>query len=566
MKEVKPRIDSSFITKEQIKNILALPGKNRIEIILSSPYAADLVAKIPAIEIFLTIKEVGEHDALDLISLTTPEQLTYLLDLDLWDKDQISPERFLFWLEILEQCGANKLRQFFHTADMELFVSALRKVLRVHQNANPEEEPAEIRDSTLFSLDQIYYIEFGDKKYAPLLMRLLHFLSASLPDIYQTLMQQIVWSIPAEDEELALRWRNGRLADKGFPSFDEACQIYSYFPPEKIKKSISFAYPKPEDVFYPPMFLEAACERTFFSLALQNEVPEEIREQIKWELTGLINRVLIANGAHLGDAQAFYQSGRKALQTLDLGLKYLSQENSREAGRLLKEVPVTRIFQAGYSLGLNLKKRAQQIVQKGWLANLPRKEDLLDSPLKETLQGLLRNRPVFFDENTGIFSPFATLTEISLTADRLDKISFLGEIIFELFGVSLEDIINIEKEPCFFPDPPLSTICLTFFAQGYLYGSPKLTPLTISELHQIYEKLKSDGLLEEQKKSPSFFTEIIKGNMHPLGRQLEGQKKEVFFWWLEFLQNKIYSGFGQVRSADMIDPRGVDVFLVYCPS
>lgn len=563
MKEIKPRKDSSIIAREEIKNILALPGKNRIEKILDSPYPAQLVAKIPEIEIFLTIKEVGAHDALDLISLSTPDQLTYILDLDLWDKDQIIPERFLFWLEILEQCGENKLRQFFRTADLEFLVSAFRKVLRVYQNSNPEETPADNRDSNLFSLDRIYYIEFASEKHAPLLMRLMHFLYSSLPDIYQTLMEQILCSIPAEDEELALRWRNGRLADQGFPNFDEALEIYTYFPPEKIKKKTFFPLPKPEGPFHSPMFLEVACKETFFSLALQNALPKEDQERIKWELAGLINRVLIADGAHLGEAEAFYESARKALKTLDLGLKYLSNENPAEARQLLEKVPVTRIFQVGFSLGLDLKRRALELVQKGWLAGLPRKEEILDSPLKETIKGLLRKRPVFFNENNGNFSPFAALAEISITADRLDKISILGEIILEIWGISADEIMELKKEPCFFPDPPLSTMCLTFLAQGFLHGSAKLAPLTILELNQVYEKLKQNGILTGQTNISSLWEELTKKNMALPPLKLEGRKKEVLLWWLEFLQRKLYSSLGQIRCRDMIDPRAVDVFLVY---
>ncbi len=563
MQELKLRGDSSVSSSEEIKDILALPGKKRIKKILNSPYPAALVAKMPEIEIFLTIKEVGEQDAVDLISLTTPEQLTYLLDLDLWLKDQIIPERFLFWLEILEQCGENKLRQFWRTADIEFLVSALGKVLRVYQSPHPEEIPEENKEAPLFSLDQIYYIEFREEKHAPLLMRLLHFLYASLPDIYQVLMQEILWSIPAEDEELALRWRKGRLADLGFPDFDEACQIYAYFSPEKIKKGHLLPLPKPEESFPTPTYLEVAYRGTFFSQALQKELTEETEERVKWELAGLINRVLIADAAHLGDVEAFYQSARKALQTLDLGLKYLSQEDPAEACRLLEKIPVTRIFQAGYSLSLDLKRKAHQLIQKGWLANLPRRQEILDSPLRETMQGLLRPRPLFFDENSGNFCPFTALTQISLTADRLHKISTLGEIIFELFGFAVDELIRIEKEPCYFPDPPISTICLTFLAQGILYGTSKLTPLTPLELNKIYAQLKQDGYFAEEGKIFSLFRELTLGGKISLTRQLAGPKEERFSWWLKFLQKKLFSNLGQIRSGEIIDPRAVDAFLVY---
>lgn len=555
----------SLITREEIKSILSLRGKNRIEKIISSPNPAALVAKIPEVEIFLTVKEVGEHDAIELIELTTPEQLTYLLDLDLWDKDQITPKRFLSWLEILEQCGEKKLRQFFQTADLEFLVSAFRKLIRVIPAPNPDELPEEKKDAPLFSLDQIYLVEFLEENSAPLLMRLLHFLYTSMPNFYRLLMEELLWSIPAEDEELALRWRNGRLADHGFPSFDEALEIYSYISPQKIKETSYFLLPAPEENFHPPTYLEVASKDTFFSLALQHEVSEEIQERVKWELTGLINRVLIADGAHLGDVEALHQSAQKALQTLDLGLKYLSQENPREARFILEKIPVTKIFQTGFSLGLDLKKKAQSIVKNGWLANLPRREDILDSPLKETIKGLLRKRPLFFNEEKGNYVPFTQLSDLSLTEERLEKISFLGEFTHHLLGLRVEEIIKVEKTNCFFPDPPLSTICLTYLIQGFLHGEKKLAPLTVFELQKVYEKLRLDGYLDEQTRAFQLLKEMVSQAITAAGEKLKGRRAEILSWWLEFLSNKLYSCLGHLQPGEAIDPRAVDVFLVSYP-
>lgn len=554
--------DSLPIAREEVQMVLTLSGKNRIEKILASPNPAALVAKLPEIEIFLTIKEVGEQDAVDLITLTTPEQLTYLLDLDLWDKDQIAPERFVFWLEILEQCGEEKLRQFFRTTDLEFLVSSFRKLLRVLTPAHFEEPLEEEKKSPYFTLDQIHFIDFLDDKKAPLLIRLLHFLYASMRDIYQVLMEQILWSIPAEEEELALRWRNGRLADQGFPSFDEALEIYSYIPPERIKKMSSFVLPEPDKSFYPPTYLEAASKGTFFSITLQEEVPDKVRDRVKWELMGLINRVLIADGAHLGDIEALYNSARKALQILDLGLRYLSQENPIEARSILKKIPVTRIFQVGFSLTLDLKKKAQLIVHKGWLADLPRKEETLDSPLKETIKGLLQKRPMFFNEAKGIFTLFADLSEIRLTAERLEKISFLGRIIHDLFGIPASAIAEVEKISYFFPDPPLSTICLTYFAHSLLYGRKKLAPLSQAELQKIYERMRQNELLADRTKIINLWKELTMGEITAQGNNLDERSEEILRWWLNFLYQKLYSCLGHIFPGERIDPRAIDVFLV----
>ena len=42
------------------------------------------------------------------------------------------------------------------------------------------------------------------------------------PSLYQTLMEMLLWDVPAEDEASAFRMRSGRLEDSGIPGLDEA--------------------------------------------------------------------------------------------------------------------------------------------------------------------------------------------------------------------------------------------------------------------------------------------------------------------------------------------------------
>jgi len=94
-------------------------GKDRLHYLFLSEHPEVLVQQLPELEVFLTVKEVGEKDCLDLISLTTPEQFQYLLDLDFWKRDQLDPEKILHWMEILLESGEKKITQFIHATDPE---------------------------------------------------------------------------------------------------------------------------------------------------------------------------------------------------------------------------------------------------------------------------------------------------------------------------------------------------------------------------------------------------------------------------------------------------------------
>ena len=139
-----PFLDQSYFpSPEETRAILALPVKERLEFILNSPDPREQVAQLPETDLFLTVKELGIQESVDLISLATPEQTIHLLDLDLWEKDQLNKEKIVVWLETLEACGEEKLKQLFETLDSELVVALFQKLIRVVKIENPDDDFSE---------------------------------------------------------------------------------------------------------------------------------------------------------------------------------------------------------------------------------------------------------------------------------------------------------------------------------------------------------------------------------------------------------------------------------------
>jgi hypothetical protein len=427
-----PFLDQSYFpSTDEIRAILALPVEDRLENILNSPDPKELVAQIPVSDLFLTVKELGIQESVDLISLASPEQTNHLLDLDLWEKDQLKKEKIVVWLEALAACGEEKLKQIFDTLDSELVVALFQKLIQVVKVENPDDDLGKELDSRGFTLDGYYYVLFLNEKDAPLVTRLLKFLQAEDPLYYQNLLEWVHLRLPLEEEEMALRWRKGRLADLGFPEFYEALEIYRYVPPEQVREENFPALPAPEASFQPPSHLESAGEGSFLYQALNRGLEEGQRTRIHWELTHLANYILVAEGAEVNEPDQIYQSLRQAFQVLDLGLRHLSREELGRAAEILARVPLLRIFQAGYSLGLDLKYRAEAVIRKGeWYRDILLREELLDSPFKETIQGLFFKRPQAYDRTAGgKYRPFQSLEELRETRKLLDNLAVLGQLI-----------------------------------------------------------------------------------------------------------------------------------------
>jgi hypothetical protein len=104
--------------EKQLEAVLNSSPQKKLRYIFLSDNPKDLVQRLPELELFLTVKELEEKDVIELVSLTTPEQFQYLLDLDFWKKDQVDPAKILHWMESFSN-AVRKIGQFMHSADPE---------------------------------------------------------------------------------------------------------------------------------------------------------------------------------------------------------------------------------------------------------------------------------------------------------------------------------------------------------------------------------------------------------------------------------------------------------------
>src|SRR4030042_3236372 len=125
------KLFQSLPVQNQLELVLRSRGKERLATLFLSEHPEELIQSLPEQEIFLTVKEVGEKDCLDLISFTSPEQFQYLLDIEFWKRDQLDPEKVLQWIEILLESGDKKVVQFIRTTDLEFVALTLKKFIRV---------------------------------------------------------------------------------------------------------------------------------------------------------------------------------------------------------------------------------------------------------------------------------------------------------------------------------------------------------------------------------------------------------------------------------------------------
>jgi hypothetical protein len=112
-------------------------SRHLLDRILDTPRLAEAVPKLPPEFLHRLIEHCGLEACGELVSLTTPAQLTQILDLDLWRSAQagrderFDADRFGEWIDVLVDAGPDVAAARLATMDIALVVTGLAQHVRV---------------------------------------------------------------------------------------------------------------------------------------------------------------------------------------------------------------------------------------------------------------------------------------------------------------------------------------------------------------------------------------------------------------------------------------------------
>jgi hypothetical protein len=379
------------------------PAKEKVDLLLSAPDPEALVQSIPPHDLYLAILEVGPEDAADVVALASPEQFRHFVDLGAWLRRDEGPDprAVLRWLHLAREGGGRSDRAHerylakLALLDAELRSLVLGRALRVH-DLQEEDDPAVADPGRTYRTPEGRYLveflpdggEFGTLK------QLLDDLYAE--DVLGTsrLLESLRWDLPTELEEIARRWRDGRLRDQGFPDLEEALAFYAR---PATSRSTS---PSPSPSTSPSSSPSTALTpRVPFPNLLESSLSllqGEARDRAEEGLLYALNAVLVASGSSMDEPDEVGAALADARATLSLGLETLSGAAPDRAATALADRPIREIFQAGLVDPYRLQSRARRVAQS---ARLPQAQNvtLLDPPLSDLVDALQRKRPVWPD-------------------------------------------------------------------------------------------------------------------------------------------------------------------------
>ena len=448
-----------------------------MEVLLESSQARALVRSLPAEDLYFTIQEVGLEDATELVQLVSPEQFRTFVDLGAWKRDELNKHTALAWLRAARGESAEDFLSKLRKADAEVLQLLVREFTTVHDlEDNPDVNP---EGPTMETPEGRYLVEFRGVEGVELasVRTLLTDLIADNPFEAIRFLEATRWDVPGELEEAAYRFRTARLQDLGFPPLEDAVRLFSRVdtgpaPAPEVSAALVAQREQPD-------YLEAA-----FSALDATE-----RENLEAELRHLANATLVAEVEEPGDLDAIRRVGEMVRDYLLLGLEHLTQGRPSRAAEVVRDTPMDRLFQVGFSLTLALKFRADRLMKLplAQVDGVP----LLFSEEAAAVEALRRKRPRRTLKVPGAEPvPFRSRRELAASEDVLARAEAQGALLGALLGGSPE---SVREHFSRFAEPPrelgMDRLFAALVAQAVLEGRVDARPLRRDQRRELGARL-----------------------------------------------------------------------------
>lgn len=521
--QVAEKVFNKLPFDKKIEIVLSSPWHKRQDIILLADNSREVVQALPEEEVYWSIKERGKTDSVAIITRTTHEQFQYLIDIDCWNKDRIDSTGLASWYKLLGKCNESKVLEWFCKADEALLISSLKKFFQIFKIEEESDISEEYANMPMYTLDGVHFFKFSSDEGRLIIMPLLNVVYQNNRSRFHTLVEGVIWDFEAESEAEAFKWRDSRIAEKGFPELDQALEVYHIVSDkeiERIKDKVCYESDKENKVNKDNYDIKLRYEFNFYEgpsfllSILQSLQDHQVADNVQRAVCTLSNKIIIADCLEVKDIDAIKKSLAKATGYVNIGLEMLSNGEKLKAAHILKNVHTEVLFRTGYSRIVQLKERASSHLSTQWSNDTEMFASFFDTPWGDAITGIIKKRPLFFEGVTKpgsmAYRDFENPGEIRAVEHIIDIISVAEKLLFDILKIVPE---YLEKE---FLDVTIlnnvtelkcSAVIVTVFANTILTGKAKLEPITLEQVKSFCEAVFEPLTASQSRIKESFFAE-----------------------------------------------------------
>jgi len=308
--------------------------------------------------VYKSIVEYGLEESAEILVLLSQEQLTRLFDYALWTDDQLDHRKLMKWLSVFQQLEPKILFERFKGLEEEYQLAFLDKHIRVYTQESFE-RLSDIHQDRLIQLpsrDYYYQILSDDQELADFIQKLIEvILSQDLRYAYN-LLAHASYQVPCEQEHQLKQFRQARMEEEGFLSYEESLQIFCPIDQLRLKniwaKRFNHSLSNQKILAIP--ILEKQITSLFIDQVLCSHQLSEIftvsKEALSQQLLYIINGIIPVTHIDIANRKEMLGLVDQIRSLISLGLEYLADNDLAKGAYILSKESLKKLFQVGLSL------------------------------------------------------------------------------------------------------------------------------------------------------------------------------------------------------------------------
>lgn len=512
--------NNSTLTK-----ILLLPAKKRLNAIIDHPRPLELVRALNPHDIVVLLREIGAEDALELVELLSPLQVQQLLDFEIWQSDQIDPQKAGHYFSLLFAANDERAVSQIHGLDIEL-VGLMFKMVAFIYDRSIGEEPEDYSELYSISPGERFIVCFDMSPKHRGLSQALH---AFLESMYGRnmkvalgLLEDIRFELTSGLEEESLRFRQNRLYDLGILPREERLEFFAPISLNNIKKESQSLVP----------FDNSACQLVarpyigdidqrypFLWHAINHCEHAEQSAYLDYLAHASIN-IHASLCDDFGDAKLLKISAEYTKALVELGLMQASDGDLHKASIVLKANSIKKLLRLGRTSLVAMRKLLRNLTKDDAYL-LGENFSLLDSPLREVARALCLSEPRFYqgliDANKFDVRFFSSLQDVNATLMAINEIKFRALFVGPKgIGLNSEDLRH-HKETSY------GALYARFLIKEFL-AKEQLFKLSVNEIESLFsapQRLRDDFVVHAKKISAGIAQQLTDSGHYERQRALD---------------------------------------------
>ena len=302
--------------------------------------------------LYRSLMNQGVSDCLDILPLISQEQFVAILDYDAWADGELQHRKVFQWLQQFREAEREQIYTRFRDLEEEMQIALAGPFIRAVDPEDFEQLSDEEQDRLeSFPGGALYYeVKSEDPEIRQFFADFLDVTMGENMEYAMSVLAHAGFMPPNEQEALMSQFRNARMEDDGFVTYEESLAIFHPISlsalEEKWSSHEKTALSSPASPASPT---KASFMQLVMTLASESWDPSTLND-VRSKHAYLANALCSAARVEPGDLESLEKALEQVWSLNGLALEWLASGNIEQATLILKEEHPKTLFQTAFTL------------------------------------------------------------------------------------------------------------------------------------------------------------------------------------------------------------------------